>query len=285
MTKLPKIAVIGSANVDFVIQTKTLPRAGETVGNGRFFTVPGGKGANQALAARRLGADVSFHACVGDDDFSAIALSNLRAESVNLDAVIFKSNCATGAAFINVADDGENQIAVASGANAAFQAGDVHRIDADVVIAQLEIAEETILAGVSGGDQFFCLNAAPAMPISETLIRRAQLLIVNEIEADFYADQLRSFEGMLAKTYGAKGAAIFKHGNQIAAAEPPSVSVVDTTGAGDTFSGALCVALAEGQSEQAALEFACAAGAIATTKLGAQSGMPSRAEVEAALRR
>lgn len=285
MTRPVKIAVIGSVNVDFVIKTKTLPRAGETVGGGRFLTAPGGKGANQALAARRLGADVTFHACVGEDDFATIALSNLRAASVNLESVVYKSNCATGAAFINVADSGENQIAVASGANALLEQDDVHIIDADIIIAQLEIPETTILPAVSKTSSFFCLNTAPAIPVAPSLIDRAQLLVMNEVESGFYADQLARFDGLLAKTFGAKGAALFRRGEKIAEASPIPVDVVDTTGAGDTFTAALAVALATGKTEQAALDFACTAGALATTKLGAQAGMPMRSDVDTVLQK
>ncbi|MEM6683772.1 MAG: ribokinase [Pseudomonadota bacterium] len=278
-----KVHVVGSINADFVIQTETLPRAGETIGGGSFMAVPGGKGANQALAARRLGADVMLHASVGDDEFAQLALTHLQADGVDLSRIILKVGAPTGIAFINLAADGENQIAVASGANAAFSGPDIAPAtinDDDMVIAQLEIAEAPILAALDANSAFFCLNTAPALPLSDALFARAQLLVMNEIEAAAYADQLTRFDGLVAQTYGARGAALFRNGQQIAQAEPPVVQAVDTTGAGDTFTGALAVALSQGMENAAALQFACAAGALATTKHGAQEGMPTRADVD-----
>ena len=284
MSKPVTLHVVGSINVDFVIRTKTLPRAGETIGHGAFSTVPGGKGANQACAARRLGADVYFSACVGDDGFDDVALANLRAAGAHLQGVARKPGVATGAAFINVADDGENQIAVASGANAAFAPDDLQPVSADAIITQLETPETVAWAAVKDNETFFCLNTAPAIPIKSDLLRRADLLVMNETEHAFYSHQLDGFEGLIAQTYGGEGAALFRDGKKLAEAKPPRIEVVDTTGAGDTFTAALTVALVEGQDMEAAVRFACAAGAAATTKLGAQSGMPTREEVERLLR-
>ena len=171
MSKPPKILVVGSVNIDFVIRTKRLPAAGETIGGGVFSTVPGGKGANQAYSACRLGAEVAMSACVGSDAFADIALSNLSSGGVDLKGVIRKSDVATGAAFINVSDDGENQIAVASGANAVFEPGDLVAPKVDAIIAQLEVPEEVVWRAIKDNDTFFCLNAAPAIPLQ----RRASL--------------------------------------------------------------------------------------------------------------
>lgn len=273
------ILVAGSANVDFVIQTQTLPRAGETIGGGVFSTVPGGKGANQALAAQRLGAAVRFAACVGQDAFADIALSNLIKDGVDISAVSRAADAATGAAFINVSEDGENQIAVASGANAQFAPIDVSTLTIDAIIAQLEVSEQSVLETAKSSDAFFCLNTAPALPVSDALFARTDLLIMNETERAFYEAQLRGFQGLIAQTLGADGAVLTKDGKTVAEAKPPAVNVVDTTGAGDTFTGALVTALMEKQPYDEALRFACAAGALATTRLGAQSAMPSREEV------
>ena len=274
------IHVVGSTNVDFVVRTAALPRAGETIGGGTFTTVPGGKGANQALAAGRLGADVKFHSSIGDDAYAQIALANLIEAGVDITGVVTKPNVATGAAFINVDDNGENQIAVASGANAAFAPSDVTINGGDGVIAQLEVPPETILSAVQDNDIFFCLNTAPAIDIPAALIHRANLLVMNETESNFYEPHLADFRGIVVRTYGAKGAALFRNGAEVARATPPEVSVIDTTGAGDTFTAALTLALVKGESDENALRFACVAGALATTKLGAQSAIPTSTEMK-----
>ena len=284
MSSPRNIYVVGSVNLDFVIQTQTLPTAGETVGSGSFFTAPGGKGANQALAARRMGANVSMLACVGEDVHGQSALKNLDAEGVNLSGVKRLPGESSGAAFINISDSGENQIAVAPGANAAFAPEHVPEFQADAIIAQLEVSPETISAAVSSTDCFFSLNAAPALPIDPSLLLRADLLVVNEIERAFYGDALEGFSGLLACTYGAKGATLSKGGATLARCIPPSVEVIDTTGAGDCFTAALTIALLEpNQSPESALERACFSATLATTKLGAQAGMPTRDEVDAFL--
>lgn len=280
MTQRPKITVIGSVNADFVIETETLPRPGETVGGGTFEILPGGKGANQALAAQRLGGAVSFIANVGDDAVSASVLGNLREAGVDLSKVNRQDGIATGAAFIVVDQDGENQIAIAPGANATLAADPISDKTADAVIAQLEVPEPATLEAISESDVFFCLNAAPAIEVSKGLLDRVDLLVVNETELAFYEKKLPDFRGLIAVTYGANGAALYQAGKELAKARPPKVDVVDTTGAGDTFTGALVVALKEGKSYQDALVFACVAGALATTKLGAQTAMPTRDALE-----
>lgn len=279
----PKIHVIGSINIDFVIRTKTLPRPGETLGEGTFFTSPGGKGANQALAAQRLGADVTLSGCVGMDAYADLALQLLEDAGVNLASLQRSSEAQSGAAFINLDDEGENQIAVAPGANAMLSADRIDVSKAQTIIAQLEVPEGVIWDAVKGNTIFFCLNAAPAIPINPALLRRADLLVLNETERAFYSDQLSGFEGMIAQTYGSKGATLFRGGEKVAEAAGHKVEAVDTTGAGDCFTGALCTALGEGQSEENALRFACAAAALAVTKEGAQAALPTRAEIDAFL--
>ena len=282
METKPRIHVLGSINVDFVIETKTLPRAGETVGNGTFSTVPGGKGANQALAAQRLGAAVSMHGCVGDDAFAALALANLKDAGVNLGGVERTSKAATGAAFINVSEDGENQIAVAGGANLFCAPANLPK-NGDALISQFEVPTEVIARTVSASDIFFCLNTAPVIPVERSLLERADLLVLNETEHEFYASQIEGLPGLVAKTLGAAGAILFRNGEEVARSPVPDIAVKDTTGAGDCFTGALTSALCQKMPEERALRFACAAGALATTKLGAQSASPSFAEVEALL--
>ncbi|WP_416877192.1 ribokinase [Litorimonas sp.] len=284
MTTAPTLCVLGSINLDMVIQTAHLPRAGETVTQGKFHSTPGGKGANTALAAQRLGANVRLQAAVGDDPYAKEALSSLRKAGVNLKSVATIDNEATGVAFINVAEDGENQIAVASGANAAFSADHLSPVTEDAVLSQFEIPVPTLLAGLKGYKGFVSVNASPFTPDVTKVFERADLIIVNEGEYAAYQSELEGYPGLLALTLGGEGAKLFKQGELIATAKPPKVDVIDTTGAGDAFAAALTVALAEGQTKMDALNFACTVGALATTKLGAQSAAPTRAEVEALLK-
>lgn len=277
-----KIAVLGSINLDFVIQTDRLPVAGETVSGGTFFTTPGGKGGNQALAARKLGARVEMHACVGNDTYAETALVNLAASGVSLAHVQRLADANTGAAFINVDAAGENQIAVASGANALFTQALAPSIEADWIISQLEIAPETILKAASQTSAKLCINAAPVRPMPQALFDRAALIVVNEIEFESYKNQLAGLDCLVALTLGSAGAKLMRGGAAIAHAPAPSVDVMDTTGAGDCFVAALTVFLAQGMPPDLALSAACHCGALATTKLGAQAATPSRADVTTA---
>lgn len=278
-----KICALGSVNLDMIIQTKTLPRAGETVAQGKFQALPGGKGANVALAAKRLGAKVELRAATGNDDYAAQALQFLKEGGVDLGGLVKVQDSHTGLAFINVAEDGENQIAVASGANDAFKPEHLTPITADGIITQFEIPIVTILAAVEEFEGFVSINASPVIEGLNRLLPHASLIIVNEGEYKAYKDVLGNYNGLLAITLGAKGAKLLKDGKTLAEAKPPEVKVVDTTGAGDSFAAALTVALIEGQTPAHALEFACTVGALTTTKLGTQAATPSRAEVNAAL--
>lgn len=281
----PRIAVAGSINLDLVVRATHLPAPGETVGGAAFARYPGGKGANQALAARRLGAEVALWGCVGADAFADEALALLRADRVNLDHCRVRDDAPTGVALIAVAEGGENQIVVAPGANALLAPSDVGAIEADALLCQLEVPVETNLAAALSFHGFFAINLAPAAPVPDALIARADLVIVNEGEAEFYGDALSAAKSMVAITYGAEGAALFQQGEEIARARPPKIVARDTTGAGDTFSAALTLALIEGSAPEAALTFACIAGALAATREGAQPAMPTRAEVDALLAR
>ena len=273
------IAVIGSINLDIVANIREFPQPGETVTNAVVNRFPGGKGANQALAAHRLGASVFMVGRVGADPAATEALETLRMEGVDLSYTKTLEQHATGLAMIMVNESGENQIVVAPGANAAFDAEHLELPLTDASIAQLEVPFETILKAARANDNFFCLNAAPAKPVPHELLEHVDLLVVNEIEARTLGDELDSYNGLLATTYGSAGAVLSRNGQQIAKAAPPKVKVVDTTGAGDAFTAALTVALVAGMAPQAALEQACVVGALATTKIGAQAS-PTLADVQ-----
>ena len=278
-----RITVVGSVNLDLVATAATLPAPGETVVGARLGRYPGGKGANQALAARRLGAAVKMVARVGADAFADEAMALLRAEGVDLSACAVDPVEATGVALIAVSASGENQIVVASGANMTFTPDLLGPPVKDALICQLELPLGTVAQAVATARGFVCVNLAPAQAVPDTILQRADLLIVNEIEAAFYGDQLNQAPGLVAVTWGAKGAGLYRSGTLIASAAPPKVTAVDTTGAGDCFVGALVVALQEGQAPEAALAFACAAGALTATRAGAQTSLPHRAEVDALL--
>jgi ribokinase len=275
-----RLTVVGSINLDLVATTPRLPRAGETVTGATLARHPGGKGANQALAARRLGAEVDLIGAVGWDPMADEALLLVKAYGVGLEQILIEDDEPTGVALIAVDPEGENQIVVAAGANHRLKPGDLPARIETPLILQLELPIETVEAAAGRGTDFVCINLAPAAPVSDQLLRRADLLVVNETEAEFYGDLLHQGGGRVVITLGARGAVMYQRGAEIARATPPKVKAVDATGAGDCFVGAICVALLEGMEPEAALRFACAAGAIAATRPGAQPSLPTRAEVE-----
>lgn len=277
----PRICVVGSVNLDIVACAKTLPTPGETVMGATLARYPGGKGANQALAARRLGADVTLIAAVGRDSAADDALTLLRADGVDLAGLFIDGSAPTGVALIAVSASGENQIVVAPGANLSMTPARLTVPPCDAVICQLEIPFDTVAEAARQTRSRFVVNLAPAAMVPDEIVRRADLLIVNETEELFYGDTLHTSEALVCLTLGADGAKLFRKGRKIASAKPPKVTVVDTTGAGDCFVAALTVALIEGATEQQALSFACAAGAAATTKPSAQPALPWRREVTA----
>ncbi|WGM40378.1 ribokinase [Caulobacter sp. NIBR1757] len=277
------LTVVGSINLDFVATAATLPAPGETVTGATLARHPGGKGANQALAARRLGAAVQLIGATGKDGMADEALGLLRRDGVDLWGVATRPELATGVALIAVSAEGENQIIVAPGANAGVLPGDLPNTLEGAVILQLELPIPTVAAAAERATGFVAVNLAPAAVVPQTLLDRADLLVVNETEAAFYGESLHQSPGLVAVTLGGAGAKLFKDGVEIAAAAPPPVTVVDTTGAGDCFVAALAVALLEGQPPKDALAFACTAGALAVTRAGAQPSLPTRAEVDAAL--
>jgi ribokinase len=280
----PLITVVGSVNLDLVATAPHLPAPGETVTGATLARHPGGKGANQALAAQRLGAQVRLVARVGADPMAGEALALLKAGGVDLDACAVDPSQPTGVALIAVSADGENQIVVAPGANAAFAPGLLDRSIEGALICQLELPVETVAKAVAEAGGFVCVNLAPALDVPDAVFKRADLIVVNEGEAAFYGPRLHEAAGRVAVTLGARGARLYRGGKLLAEASAPSVQVVDTTGAGDCFVAALTLALLEGQRGAEGLAFACAAGALAVTRAGAQPSLPTRAEVEDKLR-
>jgi ribokinase len=268
----PSIAVVGSINLDLVARSERLPRPGETVTGATFERHPGGKGANQAVAAARLGAHVRMIGCVGDDEFAVEALRGLLEARVELG--VRTVDRPTGIALIMVAADGENEIVVAPGANdevGGFEVG-----AADAVISQLEIPDAAI-SEARGQASFFCLNAAPARAIDVD----ADLYVVNRLELDVLGERT----GTVAVTLGPEGAVLLEDGQEVARARPPEVEAVDGTAAGDAFTACLVVSLLEGRQRQEALERACAAGAVAASRHGAQPSLPTAAEIDEILER
>ena len=275
MVAAPTIAVGGSINLDLVARCDHLPRPGETVTGATFERVPGGKGANQALAAARLGARVRMTGAVGDDSFAEEALALLRDGEVDLDGVR-RVDEPTGVALILVDAAGENQIVVAPGANMLAQAGEPALVDA--LLCQLEIPVETV-ASAAAHAPFFCLNAAPAKPLPSALLASVDLLVVNRYELE----AVGQFDGLTALTLGAEGAVLLEGGREVARAAPPPVEAVDGTGAGDAFTACLLVSMLEGRPQDEALRRACAAGALAASRPGAQPSLPTAAQVDAIL--
>jgi ribokinase len=276
----PTIVVVGSVNLDLAAVAPRLPAPGETVTGAELGRYPGGKGANQALAARRLGADVFLHARVGNDANAEEALALLRTDGVNLLDCSVDPDAPTGVALITVAPSGENQIVVAPGANRRLLPDMLDVPWGDALICQLEVPVETVCKAAEEFDGLVCINLAPAMDVPAGIFKRADLIVVNDTEAAFYGDLLNETDALVAVTHGADGAHLQRNGEHIARARPPAVEAIDATGAGDTFTAALTVALVEKRPYQEALAFACAAGACAATRPGAQSSLPTRAEVE-----
>ena len=300
---MPKILVIGSSNTDMVVRADRLPRPGETVLGGTFFMNPGGKGANQAVAAARLGGQVAFVCKTGDDLFGSEARRLFREEGIDTSHLLTDPSAPSGVALITVDRQAENCIVVAPGANANLTPDDLRRAasafeQADIVLLQLEIPMETVeqaaLTARATGKRVV-LNPAPATAIPARLLAALDLITPNETEAEAItgigiADRRTADEAarrlaatgakQVVITLGAQGALVYEAG-QSRIVEGYPVRAVDTTAAGDVFNGALVVALAEGKPLEEAARFACKAAAISVTRPGAQGSIPTRAEVEA----
>ncbi len=297
---MKKIIVIGSANTDMVVKADKLPLPGETVMGGIFFMNAGGKGANQAVAAARLGGEVIFVAKVGNDIFGKQTISGLHKEGVETTYVFEDKNAPSGTALITVNNEGENCIVVAPGANANLLPKDIGAVgvmnEAEIILVQLEIPMETIafiINKAKANGQKVILNPAPAQPLDNELLDGLFLITPNETEATLLtginvhdkttAAQAADFlqkKGVqnVVITLGKQGAYLQTHTLKILV-DAPSVQPVDTTAAGDTFSGAIAVAIAENMDWEQAIRFACQAASISVTRLGAQASVPYRNEI------
>jgi ribokinase len=267
---------VGSINLDLVARCERLPRPGETVTDATFERHPGGKGANQAVAAALLGAGVRLVGCVGGDSFAAEALTLLREAGVELD--VREVDAPTGIALVYVDAGGENEIVVAPGANGRVVEDQIGPPEG-ALLCQLEIPIQAVVAAAQGAWEFFCLNAAPGGPVPASVLRRADLVVVNRLELEALTVTPR----LVALTLGAEGAVLLEEGEEVARASPPRVTPVDGTGAGDAFTACLVVSLLEGRGREEGLRRACAAGALATSRPGAQPSLPTAAEVDAIL--
>ena len=296
------IVVAGSSNTDMVIKTPHLPAPGETILGGTFFMNAGGKGANQAVAAARLGGNVTFIAKLGDDIFGRQALQLFKEEGIDTKCVITDAQYPSGVALITVDEKGENCIAVASGANAALLPADIDTMidviaNADIILMQLETPVETvghIAALAKKHGKKVILNPAPACALSDELLSNISIITPNQTEAEMLTGIAVTDEASAAVaaaalhskgipqviiTLGGDGALVYSDGS-CSIVTPPKVTAVDTTAAGDVFNGALAVALCDGKDIITATNFACRAAAISVTRLGAQASAPKRDEME-----
>jgi ribokinase len=301
-----KVVVVGSSNTDMIIKLERIPKPGETIIGGDFATAAGGKGANQAVAAARAGADVSFVARVGNDMFGSQAMEGFVSDGINVEHVEKDPGTPSGVALIFVDERGENSIAVASGANAKLTPADVREArdviaGADILVVQLETPVETVRAAVelaADNGVRVVLNPAPAQTLGEDILRHVSVLTPNETEAALLSGievtDVVDAEKAAAKlvsmgpeaivvTLGARGAFVFESDRR-EVVPGFQVDAVDTTAAGDVFNGALAVALAGGAPLVEATRFANAGAALSVTKLGAQPSAPTRAEVDELIR-
>jgi ribokinase len=302
----PYIVVIGSSNIDMVVKAERLPAPGETILGGAFLMAAGGKGANQAVAAARLGGDVVLIAKVGDDIFGRQAVESFKLEGIDTSFIITDPVNPSGVALITVDAKAENCIVVASGANANLVAGDLYRAEesiknASLILVQLEIPVDTIeyVAGLAARHNVpLILNPAPACALSDELLGLITIITPNQKEAEMLTGlgitDKRSAENaaraLAAKgietviiTMGANGALVLDK-DEINWVAAPVVEAIDTTAAGDVFCGGLAVALSEGRGIKEAVIFAGGAAALSVTKMGAQTSAPSRKETENFLR-
>lgn len=302
--QVPSIVVVGSVNADMVVKNQRLPAPGETITGGRFMLVPGGKGANQAVAAARLGAKVTLVAKIGRDQFGDHAIANFHQEGILTDWVFRDANNATGVALILVDDHGENLISVASGANHALQPADVEQAadcirQADVVLVQLEVPLNTVeyavrLASEAAVPVILDPAPAPDVPLNADLLSRVTYLKPNANEAERLTripvhDEASARQAVhklledgarhVVITLGSQGA-LWASPHQTEFVPAHRVQVVDSTAAGDAFSGALAVALARGQVLGDAVRYANLVAAFSVTRLGAQPSLPTAEELD-----
>lgn len=299
---MARITVVGSLNMDLVVRTPRIPRPGETIIGSDFRTVPGGKGANQAVAAAKLGADVAMVGCVGQDDFGQALLLNLVDLNIDTEFVRRDPSAATGIALITVEDSGQNNIVLAPGANMELTAADIERAEgriaeSDIVLFQLESPVPVVHVGLELAkrrDVTTILNPAPASPLNDDLLRCVDVLVPNESETSLLtglpvesqdevrmaARRLRAMGiGTVILTLGERGA-FLSSAEEERLVPAYQIEAVDTTAAGDAFVAGFAVALAEGGSLPEAVRWGNAAGALAAMRHGAQPSMPTRSEWE-----
>jgi ribokinase len=304
---MSRIAVIGSINTDMVVRSPQLPVPGQTLMGHSFMTTGGGKGANQAVAAARLGADVSLIAKIGADAFGEMSIENFKKEKINTAHIYRDANAPSGVAFIVVDNSGENMIVVAPGANATLNKKDIQDAEdviknADIILFQLEIPMAAVAEGIKLAkkhNRIVMLNPAPAASVPEEILLAVDIITPNQSEvwtmtaiavndtitAQHACDILHS-KGIATViiTMGEQGAYISSQNHIGLIAGFNAGKAVDTVAAGDTFCGGLAIAVAEGKSLQDAVRFANAAAALSVTKAGAQASIPGRPEVEALLK-
>lgn len=303
---MPRVAVLGSSNTDMVVKLRNLPGPGETVIGGTFSMAAGGKGANQAVAAARAGGKVTFISRVGSDTFGQQSIAGFIHEGLDTSHVGIDERAASGVALILVDQAGENSIGVASGANAEISVSDIEKAlgaitSSDIFLAQLEIPLAAVEAAITAAHRAgvpVVLNPAPSQPLRTEILPRISVLTPNEREAEHLAGTqihddagtVQAARSLLKRgvqsvviTLGGRGAYIadMTHGEFVPAFH---VRAIDTTAAGDVFSGTLAVALAEKASLREAAVFASAAAALSVTKLGAQPSAPRRADIESFLK-
>ena len=297
-----KVIVVGSSNMDLVVKSERIPAVGETILGGDFLMVPGGKGANQAVAAARLGAEVYFIARLGEDIFAEASLKNFRKVGVKTKYINRTSNAPSGVALIAVDNKGNNLIVVAPGANSMLSVEDVQKAESDIensgaVVAQLEIPIETVEFAAQLAHKHkvpFILDPAPARDLSPELLQKVDVLTPNETEAQMLTDvkvedeksARTAAEKLMAAgvrsviiTMGSTGDLLAQNGS-FDFVEAPKVKAVDSTAAGDAFTGALACGIAAGKSITEAAAFANCVAAVSVTKMGAQPSMPTRKIME-----
>ena len=296
------VVVVGSINMDLIARVKRLPRPGQTVAGHELLELPGGKGANQAVAAARLGARVTLIGRVGDDGFGTRLLENLRREQVDTRYVTTTANCSSGVAIVGVEDQGENSIIVTPGANGRLTPRDITDCEAviaaaDVLLVQLETPLETVAAAIAAARQFGVLTILDPAPASAPLppeLLSVDFLCPNQSEAaalsglavESTEDAIRAASALrtlgaahVVITMGHRGALLCDKTGVCTAMSPFGVAAIDSTAAGDAFAAGLGVALAESDDVHRAVDWGCAAGALAASRLGAQPAMPTRADV------
>ena len=302
MTSMNPIFVIGSINTDMVATTSVLPKAGETVMGNEFIMTAGGKGANQAVAAARMGGDATMIGRLGEDIFGEQSLKRLRGENINCSHISIDPNQASGIALINVDDQGENHIVVVPGANGTLTNSHIESILSDVpdeavILLQLEIPIETVafvISSLRNKKRKIILDPAPACELSPSFMDGVYLVTPNETEATLLSginvsDRETASEAAkkisecgpknVAITMGADGVLFLSEDNKELFITPPRVKAIDTTAAGDCFNGSLAVMIASGMNVKEAIEQASIAASISVTRSGAQDSMPFRHEL------